>query len=288
MQTGGLATISRRGIIRSTVMSDRKEEPYRYDLFITPDWRDRFDALINENVKLPLDGRILDVNTGTGAHAIELAEGMRSKGEVVGLDPSAERIAIARAKAQVRKVDNITFDQGIGSALPFDSHEFDAVIGDASMTRAEEIEEVLAELVRVAKPGARIVLKITSRGSFDDFFSIYWEALHDVGLDDDVWNALEDLINERLTLSDSEALGESAGLRKVESIVSKEEFQFEDAQEFLESPLINDFLLSDWLDILPEASREDVRARLAAIIERERHETQFEVSIKATIISGIK
>src|SRR5580765_2458086 len=86
--------------LKHTHMIDQKELAFRYDLFIAPDWRDRFDTLINENVELPTEGEILDVNCGTGAHAIELAENLRDKGAVIGIDPGVERIAIARAKAQ--------------------------------------------------------------------------------------------------------------------------------------------------------------------------------------------
>jgi len=46
-------------------------------------------------------------------------------------------------EALVKKVDNVTFEQSTATDLPFDSHEFGAVIGDASMLHADEIEEVL-------------------------------------------------------------------------------------------------------------------------------------------------
>src|SRR6185436_16266558 len=114
-------------------MNNEKELAYRYDLFITPDWRDRFDTLINEHIQLPSEGRILDVNCGTGAHSIELAVKMKGKGEVIGVDPSAERIAIARAKAMAKRIDDVIFEQSSPTILVFDSFEFDAVIGDASM-----------------------------------------------------------------------------------------------------------------------------------------------------------
>lgn len=280
--------LPRRGIMTTSIMSNDKELAYRYDLFVTPNWRDRFDLLINENVKLPLEGRILDVNSGTGAHAIELAERMREKGEVIGLDPSGERIELARAKAQAKKTKNVRFEQGIASDLPFESHEFDAVIGDASMLPLNEIEDVLSEMARVAAPEGRVALKLTTYGSFDEFFSIYWEALHDAGIDGEVWTALERLISERLTVSDSEKMAERSGLRDVESFVSKEEFSYETAEDFFESPLIKDCFLSDWLEILPEASREELRSRIATIIEREKNDTAFDVSIKATVITGIK
>ena len=100
-------------------MSFERELAFRYDLFITPDWRDRFDTLVNESVEIPVEGRVLDVNCGTGAHSIEIAERLRGKGELVGVDPSIERIELARAKALARKLDNVTFQQGVATGLPF-------------------------------------------------------------------------------------------------------------------------------------------------------------------------
>jgi ubiquinone/menaquinone biosynthesis C-methylase UbiE len=269
-------------------MSNPRELAFRYDLFITPDWRDRFDTLINGSIKLPPEGRILDVNCGTGAHAIELAARMHAKGEVIGVDPSAERIAIARAKALIKKAQGVRFDQGIASDLPFESHEFDVVIGDASMLASDEIEDVLAEMVRVARPEGRLILKLTTRGSFDEFFSFYWEALHDTGVADEVWASLERLINERPTASNAEQMAERLGLRSIESFSSREGFTYENAEEFLEAPLITDCFLAGWLEIAPVESRREVLGHLAAIIERERNNAPFEVSIKAVVIAGVK
>lgn len=269
-------------------MNDDKELAFRYDLFVTPDWRDRFDTLINKSMKLPLDVRILDVNCGTGAHALELAERRKGRSEVIGVDPSAERIALARAKALVKKIDNVRFEQSVAADLPFDSHEFGAVIGDASMLHADEIEEVFAEMVRVVQPEGRVVLKLTTRGSFDEFFSIYWEALLEVGMADEVWTALEGLINERLTVSSAERMAEQLGLLKVESFINREEFSYETAEDFLEAPLITDNFLSEWLEIVPEETRDEVRNNIVRIIERERHDEGFLVSVKATLIVGVK
>jgi ubiquinone/menaquinone biosynthesis C-methylase UbiE len=269
-------------------MTDEKERAYRYDLFIAPDWRDRFDVLVSKHVKLPLEGRILDVNCGTGGYVIEVAEGLRSKGEVVGVDSSAERVEIACAKALVKKLLNVTFEQSLPYDLRFEDEEFDLVIGDASLLPANEVEDVLVEMIRVAKPGARVLLKLATRSSFDEFFSIFWEALHDLELQDDVWSELQVLIDERMTVSDAELLAKQAGLRQVVSFTNKEIFPYETASDFLSSPLISDQFLSDWLGIVPEDHRQDVYDRIAEIVERERAEAPFEVSIKATVISAVK
>ncbi|MCI0490117.1 MAG: class I SAM-dependent methyltransferase [Blastocatellia bacterium] len=269
-------------------MKDEKELAYRYDLFITPDWRDRFDTLVNEQIEMPTEGRLLDVNCGTGAHALEMAERMGGKGEVISLDPEPQRIEIARAKAQVKKVREVSFEQCVTSALPFADDHFDAVIGDASMLPANEIDGLLTEMVRVARPGARIVLKMITHGSFDEFFSIYWEALHEIGIADETWEALEALINERSTISDVETMAERAGLRRVENFISREDFFYETGDDFINSPMIEDTFLAGWLAIIPEAHRPEARSQIISIIERERHNAPFEISIKATLIAGYK
>jgi ubiquinone/menaquinone biosynthesis C-methylase UbiE len=269
-------------------MNQQKELAYRYDLLISSGWRDRFDSLLDEHITLPADGHILEVNCGTGEYAIELAERMRGNGEVIAIDSDAERLELARAKAQIKKLEDVTFELGEASDLRYPNNDFDAVIGDASMLQPEQIEKVLSEMIRVAEYDAPVVLKLVTHGSFDEFFSVFWEALLNAGLSDELSSQLESLINERLTLTQAEAMAKRARLRQVISFVSKEDFEYESAAMFLESPLIQDVFLDGWLAIVPEAKRPKVRDEIISIIDRERHEASFDVSIKATLIRGVK
>ena len=132
------------------------------------------------------------------------------------------------------------------------------------------------------------MLKLTTRGSLDEFFSIFWEALLSVEVVEEVWTALERLMSERKTIADAELLVKQAGLRNVHSFSSKEEFSFETGEAFLTSPLIEDVFLEGWMAIIPESRRREVRERIVSIIDRERRGASFEVSIKATVLSGIK
>src|SRR5215813_13911246 len=269
-------------------MTTEKELAYRYDLFIAPEWRSRFDALLDENVETPVEGEILEVNCGTGGHALEIAERLKDKGEVVAVDASAERLELAGAKALVAKLRNVHFEHASPRQLPFESNRFDAVIGDASLAETREIEGMLAEMIQVAKPGARVTIMLATHGSFDEFFSIYWEALMEAGLIDELWGRLEAMIRERGTVSDAEAMAARLGLRDVQSITGKEEFDFETGAEFLESPVIADPFLSEWLSIIPPGKRQEVTAAITKVIERERHEMPFDVSAKATLVTGTK
>ena len=269
-------------------MTTEKELAFRYDLFIGPEWRRGFDTLLDENIEIPTEGEILEVNCGTGDHALEVAERLKTKGEVVAVDPSAERLELAKAKALVTKLQNVRFEQAMSTSLPFASDSFDAVIGDASLAEIKDIEASLVEMIRVAKPGARVAVLLATHGSFDEFFSIYWEALMETGLIDDVWDKLEALIRERGTISDAEEMASQLGLREVQSVTEKEEFDFESGAEFLESPVIADTFLSEWLSILSPDKHQEVTDAITRIVDRERHEMPFDVSAKATVVSGIK
>ena len=269
-------------------MRDAKEMAYLYDLYVAPTWREAFDQMVDDEVELPKEGRFLDVGCGTGGYAIDLAIRGGANTEVVGIDSSPEKLALARGKAEVKKLERVEFRQGAINSLELPDDEFDLVIGDASMAAPSEIGPALAELKRVARKGATVVLKLTTRGSFDEFFSIYWESLYNLGLLDYA-PQLEGLITERLTVSDAESVAVEAGLKGVRAVTSKERFDYKDGKEFFESPLIDTFFLDDWLAILPdEETRRKVRQQLTKVIDEERHKMDFDVSIKATLIIGQK
>src|SRR2546428_1176575 len=269
-------------------MRDAKEMAYLYDLYVAPTWREAFDQMVDDEIELPKEGKFLDADCGAGGYAIELAIRGGAKTEVVGVDPSPEKLALARGKAVVKKLDRVEFRQGLMRSLEFPDGEFDLVIGDASMEAPSEIGPALAELARVAKKGATVVLKLTTRGSFDEFFSIYWESLYNLGLLD-YTPQLEGLITERLTVSDAEELALDAGLEHVRSVTGKERFDYKDGKEFFESPLIEAFFLDDWLAILPD---EETRRRgpqgFTESIDKGRHKTDFHASIQTSLVMGQK
>src|SRR5688500_16893714 len=111
----------------------QKELAYRFDLFVAPDWGERFDRIVDEHAVLPQKGRILYVNCGTGTRVVDLAASIE-EGAVVGTDSDAERIAIARAKAQVSQTERSAFVHADARKLEFPDASFDAVVLDTSLT----------------------------------------------------------------------------------------------------------------------------------------------------------
>jgi ubiquinone/menaquinone biosynthesis C-methylase UbiE len=267
-----------------------KELAFLHDLYIAPDWGERFAALIDEYVVLPKEGHALYVAAGTGGHALAIKERAGVDLTLIGVDESEARLALARAKAAATKLNEVTEFRTVQlEALAFEDEQFELVLGDASLIASERLPEVLAEMARVAVPGATIALTLPTASSFGEFYSIYWEALMNAELFDES-SIVEQLINERPTVGDIETLAAREGLDLIHSWTNVEEFTFSSGEEFLESPLIKDNFLSYWLETLDadEAGRERVLAEIRRIIDEERNEADFILSIKATLVVGNK
>jgi len=118
---------------------------------LDPRWR-RFMV---SRLSVPPGGSVLDVATGTGAVALELAA--QADASIVGLDQSEpmlrralERTADAGLSRRVR------FVLGRAERLPFSDERFDAVSFTYLLRYVDDPAATLAELARVLKPGGTL------------------------------------------------------------------------------------------------------------------------------------
>jgi ubiquinone/menaquinone biosynthesis C-methylase UbiE len=263
-----------------------KELAFLQDLFIAPDWGERFAELIDEHVKLPNEGKALYAAAGTGGHAMALQERAGKKLQLLCFDENAECLELAQAKATATN-EAIRFRHGRLDSLALSDNEFDLVVGNASLVAIPRVRQMFAEMVRVAGPGATIALALPTASSFGEFFSIYWEALHNRGLADHEVD-VEQLITELPTVSEVEQMAEDEGLRDVTSWTRIEEFDYDSGEQFLKSPLVAEFLMPAWLALVPEDKTADLSHEISRLINEERHEAEFALSVKATLVVGQK
>jgi demethylmenaquinone methyltransferase / 2-methoxy-6-polyprenyl-1,4-benzoquinol methylase len=104
-------------------------------------------------------GRALDLCCGTGDIAFAL---VRRGAAVTGLDFSRKMLDVAEARNKIRDpktgARNPTFIQGDALQVPFPDATFDAVTVGYGLRNLASWEAGLAEMQRVAKPGARLVV----------------------------------------------------------------------------------------------------------------------------------
>jgi demethylmenaquinone methyltransferase/2-methoxy-6-polyprenyl-1,4-benzoquinol methylase len=115
--------------------------------------------------------RVLDACCGTGDLAIAAA---RAGGRVTGVDFSERMLERAR-----RKAPELEWFQGDALALPFDDGSFDSATVGFGVRNLEDLEQGLAELRRVLRPGGRVgILEITRpRGLLAPFYRLWFDGL---------------------------------------------------------------------------------------------------------------
>lgn len=133
-------------------------------------WR-RFTA---RQAGLGPGGSVLDVATGTGDLAFDLAAVVGREGRVVGLDLTEEMLVRARRKADKLGLGDVcTFVQGNALDLPFGENEFDAATIAFGLRNVVDRERCLLEMKRVVRPGGRVLVLEFSRPVWPVFRQVY-------------------------------------------------------------------------------------------------------------------
>lgn len=101
--------------------------------------------------------RILDLASGTGDFAI--ASLKLNPTEVVGMDISEGMLEVGRVKMKKRGYDHIISMQlGDSENLPFEDNYFDALTVGFGVRNYENLEKGLAEMLRVVRPGGKLII----------------------------------------------------------------------------------------------------------------------------------
>ncbi len=108
-------------------------------------------ALLDELLPLAGDERLLDVGTGTGAFAFAVAPRVA---EVLAVERQEELVERARRDAP----PNVEVVVGDGEHLELDAFSFDVAAAVRTLHHTRRPELLVAELVRVTKPGGTILV----------------------------------------------------------------------------------------------------------------------------------
>jgi len=99
----------------------------------------------------------LDVATGTGDLALELAAQVGRSGHVLGIDIVPAMLEQARRKIAGRILP-VSFEPGDAHALNYAGNSFDAVVCGFGLRNMADRQLALAEMARVTRPGKRVVI----------------------------------------------------------------------------------------------------------------------------------
>lgn len=101
---------------------------------------------------------VVDLGSGAGIDCFLAGKQVGDTGRVIGVDMTPQMVERARANARAAGVTNVEFRLGEIEALPIPDNSADVVISNCVINLSPERSRVLAEALRVLKPGGRLVI----------------------------------------------------------------------------------------------------------------------------------
>lgn len=131
--------------------------------------------------ELKVGGKGLDVCCGTGMLTMELARAAGSAGKITGLDFSENMIDVAWQNIRHFEFkDSIQFIQGDAMVLPFKNNMFDSATVGWGLRNVPDILKAVQDMVRVVKPGGKVVSLDMAQPMIPVFRELYWLCFNKV------------------------------------------------------------------------------------------------------------
>jgi ubiquinone/menaquinone biosynthesis C-methylase UbiE len=107
--------------------------------------------------------RVLDIGSGPGLLACDMAASVGRDGRVCGIDISEDMLTMSRRRCADQPWTE--FQRADATNLPYPDDSFDAAVSTQVYEYVVDIPVALAELYRVARPDGRVVVMDTDYGS---------------------------------------------------------------------------------------------------------------------------
>jgi SAM-dependent methyltransferase len=114
---------------------------------------------------LGLGENVLDIGSGPGLLACEMAADVGAVGSVDGVDPSESMLSLARGRRPPGGAGVMRFVAGDACALPYGEETFDAAVATQVYEYVQDMPAALGEAFRVLRPGGRLLVLDTDWGS---------------------------------------------------------------------------------------------------------------------------
>jgi ubiquinone/menaquinone biosynthesis C-methylase UbiE len=100
--------------------------------------------------------RVLDAGSGGGFDCFIAAHQVGPEGKVIGIDMLPAMLEKARRTAELMRVNNVEFREGLLEKIPVDDGWADVVISNGVINLCADKKRVFSELSRALRPGGRL------------------------------------------------------------------------------------------------------------------------------------
>jgi ubiquinone/menaquinone biosynthesis C-methylase UbiE len=273
---------------RTLTAQDKLARTYEQEVY--PLLGGKLAELLAAGLVLPPRAHVLQIGCGLGATTAEVLAALDAEGRLIVVEATPALLERARANVDAEQAGRRTFFkvQELDGKLPFAENGCDLVLASVGLAELASPAALIAELVRVTKPGGELRLATLLLGTWRELLDVYSDVLIRLRKP-----ALADaLATYRRTFPEPEALArqlEAAGLGKVSVETTHWDLVFRSGREFFYAPVIEQGPLSRWKAIAGKGPEvQDTFLAIKEGIDTYFGASGFSVGIYAGVFVGKK
>jgi ubiquinone/menaquinone biosynthesis C-methylase UbiE len=155
--------------VTTTLQYDAEASRLIEATYTTPDVVEQ-RRVVRQVLALRPGERVIDIGTGPGLLAAEMAAEVGPSGLVCGIDVSEAMLALAQRRATAPGAAPVELRQADANQLPYPAASFDVAVSTQVLEYVADVPGALAEIHRVLRPGGRVLALDT------DWDSIVWRS----------------------------------------------------------------------------------------------------------------
>jgi ubiquinone/menaquinone biosynthesis C-methylase UbiE len=257
------------------------------DRDVAPIWHDRFARLLLRHLPSSRDTFVLDAHCGSGRTTYEILQRLDDSARVLAIEDDANELALARARMRPEWKQRVYFKPGtFDDVTEMEDDTYDVSV--ANLVLGEIVHDwrtALAELIRVTKPGGRVLVTMPLAGSWAEPEELVEEILRENGRRD----LVPILHRVRRIRPRAEVVVDACrglGVDDESIILEREAYEllFRSGREFLFAPVVEHGPLRLWRTVFAQAG--DPQAAFWAL--KEAIDTYWQDHVfSATIHAGV-
>lgn len=253
-----------------------------------PLWSAPFGLRLLEHVPVISRGRILDVGSGTGYLAIELAERCGPAVLVYALDTWKEGLEKLQRKVEFRQLKNLEILLADGIDMPLASASIDVIVCSLGINNFADPIAVLRECHRVAKPRATMLVATNLVGHMAEFYEVFREVVADIcGVE--LMRSFDHHVAHRGTVESTSEMIQAAGFLVEQVQQDSFSMRFASGTAMFHHTLIQFGFLPAWKDIVPTELRQRVFEQLESRLnEAAAQKGELRLTIPVGLFQGVK
>lgn len=223
-----------------------------------PLWSAPFGLMLLDKIKLRPNLTVLDIGFGLGFPILEVAQRLGISSKVYGIDPWKAAIERAQSKIDILGIKNVELIEGAAENIPLPDNSIDLIASNNGINNVQDLERVLRECKRIAKPAAQFAATVNLEGTMIEFYSVLEKVLLEKGFDKTIAKLKKHIYDKRRPLNELIELFEKNDFRVQNTYTDYFKYRYLNAEAMFNHSFIRLAFLDSWLEVVPSGRVDEI------------------------------